>query len=285
MSDNSYEFEITLPRSQAEALCEALEQITPAAGLLDKGEDWTVQAWFETLPDRAIIQQLIREVNGGEDAEFSLTTLAQCDWVAKSLEGLKPVRVGPFAVHGSHETAHFPPNLNRITIDAGLAFGTGHHGTTAACLLALHTHLKQQRPQHVLDLGTGTGVLAIAAAKALRQKIMASDIDPVAVSVARINAQDNNVGALVRPFTASGFHHPKLNRIRKFDLILANILARPLADLAPDIGKHLAPGGTVILSGLLTSQAHSVLAAYRAQNIIPVRRIIMDGWATLTMRG
>lgn len=285
MSDESYQLEVTLPRAAAETLCEALELITPAAGLLDEGEQWRVQAWFEDRPDQAMLAQLVCQANDGEAADLTLSTLKQQDWVAKSLEGLKPVRVGPFAVHGSHESKGFAPNLHRILIDAGLAFGTGHHGTTAACLLALHRHLKQDRPYQVLDLGTGSGVLAIAAAKVLRQEIIASDIDPMAVTVASANAKMNGTGPLVRPFTASGFHHPRFAESGPFDLILANILARPLSRLAPDIARHLAPGGTVILSGLLVHQAAAVLAAYRIQNIVPVSRILMDGWATLTMRG
>ncbi len=285
MSDQSFELEVKLNREAAEALSDALGEITPAAGLLDRGDDWFVQAWFQEPPDEKLISELIRQANNGQDVEFSINVLQQQDWVAKSLEGLKPVRVGPFAVFGSHETTHFPANLHRISIDAGLAFGTGHHGTTAACLLALSRHLKQARPEQVLDLGTGTGVLAIAAAKALKQPVLASDIDPVAVEVATINARMNKTGPLVKPFTASGFHHPVFSETGPFDLILANILARPLAGLAPDIRKHLAPGGTIILSGLLARQTPAVLAAYRVQDIVPVDRIIMDGWATLTMQG
>ena len=285
MSDQSYELNVALPYGPALVLCDALEEITPAAGLQESGNEWIVQAWFETPPDEILISRLIRQANHGKNAAYTVKTLQQQDWVAKSLEGLKPVQVGPFAVHGSHDREHFPVNLHRIIIDAGLAFGTGHHGTTAACLLALSRHLKTSRPERVLDLGTGSGVLAIAAAKALRQQVIASDIDPVAVEVAEANARINKARHFVRPFTASGFHHPRFAETGPYDLILANILARPLAKLAPDIRTHLAPGGTAILSGLLKHQARSVLAAYRIQKIIPVSQIIMEGWVTLTLRG
>lgn len=285
MPDQSYELNVALPHGPALVLCDALEEITPAAGLLENGNGWIVQAWFETPPDEALISQLIRQANHGKNAAYTVKPLQQQDWVAKSLEGLKPVQVGPFAVHGSHDREHFPVNLHKIIIDAGLAFGTGHHGTTAACLLALSRHLKISRPERVLDLGTGSGVLAIAAAKALRQQVIASDIDPVAVEVAKANARINNARHFVRPFTASGFHHPRFAETGPYDLILANILAQPLARLAPDIRAHLAPGGTAILSGLLKHQARSVLAAYRIQKIVPVAQIVMEGWVTLAMRG
>ncbi len=284
ISGQSYEFSVILPRAAAEALAVALEELTAAVGLLDLEPEWKVEAWFETPPDKARLDELIRAANGGQAAEFSMTLLDQQDWVAKSLAGLKPVRIGPFAVHGSHESAGFAANLHRIVIDAGLAFGTGHHGTTAACLMALDRHLKQARPENVLDLGTGSGLLAIAAAKILRREIIASDIDPMAVEVAAANAGLNGVAPLLRPFTASGFHHPEFAARGPFDLILANILAGPLTRLAPDIRRHLCPGGTVILSGLLNEQAARVLAAYRIQNIVPTARIDREGWTTLTLR-
>lgn len=285
MAGQSYELEVRLPYERAEALCDALAEFTPATGTLEKDGGWVAQAWFEHAPDEAWIEGLIRQVNGGMGVPFTITRLEQQDWIAKSLEGLKPVRIGRFAVHGSHEAGHFPVNCHAITIDAGLAFGTGHHGTTAACLEALGRHLKQARPGNVLDLGTGSGVLAIAAAKSLKTPIAASDIDPVAVEVARANARLNHVAPLVRPLTADGFHNRSLSRQGPFDLILANILAGPLAALAPDIRRHLMPGGAVILSGLLQHQARKVRAAYRQQGMTPGSTIIRDGWVTLTLQG
>jgi ribosomal protein L11 methyltransferase len=187
-------------------------------------------------------------------------------------------------VHGRHDRAKVPPNKLGVEIEAALAFGTGHHGTTRGCLLLLDHVLKAYRPRRVLDLGTGTGVLAISAAKALRINVLASDIDPLSVVTARDNARLNGTGDLVEILRASGFSAPQFARRGPFDLVLANILANPLRQMATPMARHLAPSALVILSGLLPHQAESVIAAYRARRLILVRQLKIEGWSSLLLR-
>ena len=201
-----------------------------------------------------------------------------------SLEDLVPVPAGRFVVHGAHDRARIPGNKLGIEIEAALAFGTGHHGTTRGCLLLLDHVLKARRPQRVLDLGTGTGVLAIAAAKAMHRNILASDIDAPSVKVARENARLNGAGNRVQAIRATGFAAPDFARHGPFDLVLANILANPLRQLAGPMTKHLAPSAHVILSGLLNHQAGAVIAAYRARGLVPVRHLKIEGWSSLLLR-
>jgi ribosomal protein L11 methyltransferase len=177
-----------------------------------------------------------------------------------------------------------PSNKLGIEIEAALAFGTGHHGTTRGCLLLLDSALKARRPQRVLDLGTGSGVLAIAAAKALRVKVLASDIDPLAARVARDNARLNGTGDLVETLAAVGLSAPDFASHGPFDLVLANILANPLRQMATPMATHLAASALVILSGLLPHQAQGVIAAYRARGLVLERHLIVEGWSSLSMR-
>jgi ribosomal protein L11 methyltransferase len=175
------------------------------------------------------------------------------------------------------------PNKLGIEIEAALAFGTGHHGTTRGCLVLLGHVLKAHRPRRVLDLGTGTGVLAIAAAKALHDSVLASDIDALSVKVAAENARLNGVGPWVEVAWGSGFSAPRLRQRKPFDLVLANILANPLRQMATAMSDHLTGGARVILSGLLSAQAQSVIAAYRARGLVLERQIIIDGWSSLLL--
>jgi len=210
--------------------------------------------------------------------------LPETDWVAHVLEGLTPVAAGRFLVHGSHDRAAPAKGRIRIEIEAGLAFGTGHHGTTAGCLEMLSAILAARKPRRVLDLGTGSGVLAIAVAKLARIPVLATDIDPVATTVARANAKLNEVAGLVACVTAPGLSHPVFAARGRFDLIVANILARPLMRLAPAMGRIVAPGGTLVLSGILASQRRQVIAAYASQDFRHVRTIWRGGWVTLLLR-
>ena len=222
---------------------------------------------------------------GAEIAQtIDFGTIEAKDWVRASLEDLVPVPAGRFVVHGQHDRERVAPNKVGIEIEAALAFGTGHHGTTRGCLLLLDHVLKAWRPRRVLDLGSGTGVLAIAAAKALHEKILASDIDPPSVQVARENARLNVSGHLVRAIRATGFSAPQFAAAAPFDLVLANILANPLRQLATPMARHLAPSALVILSGLLTPQAPGVIAAYRARGLVPVRHLRIEGWSSLLLR-
>jgi ribosomal protein L11 methyltransferase len=220
--------------------------------------------------------------------------VAARDWVAASLAGLKPVSAGRFLVHGAHDRPGVPAHRVGIEVEAALAFGTGHHGTTRGCLLALDGLLKRglrpARPRRrpgqgarILDIGTGTGVLAIAAAKALRTRVLASDIDRRAVDVARANAQLNSVGVLVEVVHAGGLSARRLRERAPFDLVFANILLPPLKRLAAPIAHVLAPGAHVVLSGLLAAQAPAALAAYGAQGLALAACIPLDEWVTLVL--
>lgn len=210
--------------------------------------------------------------------------LPDIDWVSKSLEGLRPVRAGRFLVHGSHDRHHRKIGDLAIEIDAGLAFGTGHHGTTAGCLDMIASVIRREQPRNALDLGTGSAVLAIGLAKLARIPVLATDIDPVATRVAAENVRKNEVAAYVTTATATGFANPVLALAAPFDLIVANILARPLMRLAPRMAAHLSPGGSLILSGILDRQRDAVIAAYVGQRFRHVRTTHREGWVTIHLK-
>jgi ribosomal protein L11 methyltransferase len=246
---------------------------------------WDGTVHFAEAPDQAMLRELVARAAGEDIARTIIfDTVEARDWVKASLEDLFPVPAGRFVVHGQHDRARVPVNKLAIEIEAALAFGTGHHGTTRGCLLLLDHVLKARRPRRVLDLGTGTGVLAIAAAKALQGAVLASDIDPPSVTVARENARLNETGHLVTTMRATGFAAPQFAKAGPFDLVLANILANPLRQLAGPMVEHLSPSAFVILSGLLTHQAPSVIAAYRARGLVPLRHLRIDGWSSLLLR-
>jgi len=246
---------------------------------------WDVTVHFADPPDEASIRDLVGLAAGDAVAAgIVFDTVEARDWVKESLQGLVPVPAGRFVVHGQHDRANVPPNKLGIEIEAALAFGTGHHGTTRGCLLLLDHVLTSRMPRRVLDLGSGTGVLAIAAAKALRRRVLASDIDPMSAAVARDNARLNGVGNLVETICATGFADPQFKARAPFDLVLANILANPLKALATPMAAHLAPSAMVILSGLLPHQAGSVVAAYRARGLVLRRRLQIEGWSSLLMQ-
>jgi len=246
---------------------------------------WDVTVHFADAPDQVLMRELVANTVGSEIAEtIAFDTIEAKDWVKASLEDLVPVPAGRFVVHGSHDRTRVPQNKLAIEIEAALAFGTGHHGTTRGCLLLLDHVLKSTQPRRVLDLGTGTGVLAIAAAKALHRTVLASDIDPPSVRVARENAALNGVRNHVQAIRAIGFAAPDFAKHGPFDLVLANILANPLRQLAQPMVQHLQPDAHVILSGLLTHQAPAVIAAYRARGLMPLRHLRIEGWSSLLLR-
>lgn len=246
---------------------------------------WDVTLHFAEAPDQAWLRELIVTSAGNDVAAgLSFDTVEAKDWVKASLEDLVPVPAGRFVVHGSHDRDRVAPNKLAIEIEAALAFGTGHHGTTRGCLLLLDHVLKSSHPRNLLDLGTGTGVLAIAAAKALHRAVLASDIDAPSVRVAAENAALNEVRNHVRVIRATGFAAPDFGQAGPFDLVLANILANPLRQLSGPMSRHLAPGGRVILSGLLTHQAPAVIAAYRARGLMPLKHLRIEGWSSLLLR-
>lgn len=231
---------------------------------------------------RGEMQRIVASLGAGQQVEAE--TLPEVDWVARSLEGLKPVRAGRFFVHGSHDRHLRPAGGIAIEIEAGMAFGTGHHGTTAGCLEMIERVVRRERPRNALDVGTGSGVLAIAIARMAHIPVYATDIDPVATRVARENVRLNGALGFVEAVTATGFRHPIFAARGPFDLIVANILARPLMKLAPDMARHLAATGSIILSGILDGQRDAVLASYVGQGFRHVTTLHREGWSTLHLR-
>ncbi|QPC88187.1 50S ribosomal protein L11 methyltransferase [Mesorhizobium sp. NBSH29] len=233
-----------------------------------------------------VVEDRITRILGDTILSDPLTRekLPDTDWVAASLEGLKPVRAGRFFVHGSHDRAKRRIGDLPIEIEAGLAFGTGHHGTTSGCLDMIWRVAGRERPRNALDLGTGSAVLAIGLAKMARIPVLATDIDPVATKVAVANVRLNHAGAFVETKTATGFHHPVFAKWAPFDMIVANILARPLMRLAPEMATYLTPGGSLILSGILERQRNAVLAAYNGQKFRHVATLAREGWVTLHLK-
>ncbi len=246
---------------------------------------WQVAIHFREPPDEPGLRGLVKLAAGDAAANaLKIEPVAAADWVAQSLADLTPVRAGRFIVHGAHDRERLKVNDVAIQIEAALAFGTGHHGTTRGCLLALNDLAKRRRLRRVLDIGTGTGVLAIAAARRLRTRVTAGDIDRVAVSAARTNARLNQVATLITFSCAAGADARAIANAAPYDLILANILLGPLMRLAVPLRRLAAPGAHVVLSGLLPGHANAVLAMYRAQGLTLERRILIDGWVTLLLR-
>ncbi|HEX3431805.1 MAG TPA: 50S ribosomal protein L11 methyltransferase [Rhizomicrobium sp.] len=258
-------FEITPPRPQAVLIGEEPFE--------DKA---TVEALYATVPDGELLSRL-----AGSPIRVEL--VPDQDWVKISQQGLPPVRTGRFFVHGAHDRGIIPPGVIPLRIEAGLAFGTGHHESTALCLSLLSDLARSRRFQNGLDLGCGTGVLAIAMAKLWKSRIVAADIDPVAVAVTRDNACLNRAGSLIRALTADGFAHPALRDAAPFQLIVANILAGPLTRLAPPIARALSPSGLVVISGLLRWQEKLVLSYYCAQRLKMRARRRDGNWSALLL--
>jgi ribosomal protein L11 methyltransferase len=273
-------------RAIADIVVETFDPAETAAAAFEEpdGEAWAVEVYFASAPDAARIRALIATVaDEATAARAVFSQIAQRDWVENALAGLKPVRAGRVVVHGAHDRAKAAGNDIGVEIEAALAFGTGHHGTTLGCLLALDRIARRRRPRRILDVGTGTGVLAIASARLFRRAVACGDIDRIAVETARANAKANRAGAYVRPVVAAGVRGPSFTGAR-YDLIFANILAKPLRLLAPSLAGVAAPGAELVLSGLLARDVAGVLAAYRAQGFALAERRDIDGWATLVLR-
>lgn len=249
----------------------------------DEARDmWRVEAIYADEPENTAIDDAMQRA-GLDNSGLTIAAVPQKDWVRESLAGLAPVVAGCLFVHGNHDRHLRPSGSINIEIDAGLAFGTGHHNTTRGCLVALQTVLKSHKPKNCLDVGCGSGVLAIAACKLTGITAIASDIDKDAVTVTRDNARLNGTAHLMRCVTAVGLEHPAISAHGPYDLILANILARPLMSLAPAIARALSPDGRLILSGLTSDQVRMVRASYLAQGVSVIDTLLDDNWATLTL--
>ena len=267
-------------------VCFGEEDLAIATTEVDEKNDvWEASVYMLTNEEEEIRARLEALFSADfADLEIQREVLPDIDWIAKSLEGLKPVRAGRFIVHGSHDRDKVRVNDLSIEIEAGQAFGTGHHGTTAGCLEVIGEVVRSRTVRNALDLGTGSGVLAIAVRKLKRVPVLATDIDPIAVAVAEENARSNGIVEGIEFRVAPGFHSTAFGAYGPFDLIIANILARPLMKMAPQLVAHLAPGGSVILSGILASQRWKVIAAYNGAGLAHVRTIWRNGWVTIHLR-
>lgn len=286
------QFQLTsrpLPKTEADLLATILDEaFSPRADAVSynctsEEEDlWCVEAYYSTEPTCEELDAL----TGPFDLDpqgFTIKPLETRNWVAESLKGLAPVETGRFFIHGSHDRGKRKQTRINIEIDAGTAFGTGHHATTAGCLVALDTIAAKRPVKNILDVGCGAGILAIAAAKLLKKPVIASDIDPEAVRVCAHNARTNAASPLVRQYTASGVRHPAIRSAAPFDLVFANILARPLIALAPEIAPLVSKGGFAVLSGLKTDQERQVIAAWNAEGLVVRTRIHIEDWSCLIL--
>lgn len=269
-------------RRIGERFAEAFFADEVAVSIVDAGEgQWSVTAYFRGEVDEAAVRNLATSAAGATKA-VRFERVAAKDWVAESLRGLKPVAAGRFVIHGAHDRGRGGGRI-AVEIEAAQAFGTGHHGSTRGCLLALDAMWRQLgRDPRILDLGTGSGVLAIAAAKSLRRRVLASDIDAQAVHIARENAKLNRSAALVRVYRASGITAAAIRAGAPYTLVFANILLAPLQRLAAPVSAIVASRGRLILSGLLNGQANAARVAYPHFKL--ERRIAVDGWTTLVLR-
>jgi ribosomal protein L11 methyltransferase len=272
---------VTLARERAADVAAVIELTPPRPQAVLTAEDpfaddVTLQALYDTPPDAAFLSKLT-------GLKVSAEPLPDQDWIRTSQEGLPPVRAGRFFVYGAHDRGKVPHGVIPLRIEAAQAFGTGHHESTALCLEALTECARHTRPKKILDMGCGTGVLGIAAAKLWHEHVLAIDIDPIAIEAARPNAELNQVGPFMRFGVADHMDHPMIRAGAPYDLIFANILCGPLTKLAPGIARAAAPKGIVVLSGLLHWQENLVLSFYRAQGLV-LREALRDGsWSALIL--
>lgn len=287
--------EVVVPLAAVETFEAALERFADAVSwfLADPDADesdekvlWRLEGYSRTPIDRAALETAVTLAAGLHGLDGTPVTVEQVpdtDWVTANLRDFPPIAAGRFFVHGSHFAGRPPAGSVPLLIDAGTAFGSGEHATTYGCLTGLGRLMRRRRFQRPLDLGCGSGILAIAIAKAHGVLVRAADIDPISVEVAARNARRNGVAARVRTYVSDGYASRAVHRHRPYDLIVANILARPLAAMAAELGRHLAPDGLAVLSGLLVRQERFVLAAHRMQGLSLLGRIRINGWSTLVL--
>lgn len=290
-----WKVEIVVPLRAVETFEAVLERFTDAVSWflddpeLDETDDllpWRLEGYSRTPIDRTALDTELALAAAAVQVELQRVSVEQVpdtDWVSANLRDFPPISAGRFFVHGSHFAERPPAGRVPLLIDAGTAFGSGEHATTFGCLTALDKLLRRRRFAKPLDLGCGSGILAIAVAKASAVRVRAADIDPVSVQVASRNARRNGVGSRVSAHLSDGYRSRALHRHRRYDLILANILARPLAGMAADLRRHLAEDGIAVLSGLLVRHERFVLAAHRMQGLSLLGRLRVNGWSTLVL--
>jgi ribosomal protein L11 methyltransferase len=278
---------VTVPEAAAPAFEAALQSLAASVVSLDAGNGrWCVQGLAGGPPDRAALAlalSLAAAASGLPPPAVTIEPVAEEDWLKRGLKDLPPLSIGPFFVHGAHVEEPPPYGSIALKVEAGMAFGTGHHASTAGCLEALAS-LRHRPLRHALDVGCGSGILGIAAAKLWRCPVLAVDIDPDAVAETRANARVNGVAPQLRALRVDGVHHPCVRAAAPFDLVLANILARPLKRLAPDVSRVLGSGGIAILGGFIAADARQVAAPYSALGLKLVGVHSSSGWATLVLQ-
>ena len=276
------------PRPVVEALAAGWEDYADAVAMFEVSPDgdWRVEAYGVDTAAVPAIHASIALLSSARGRPLTPTIgpLPQVNWVALNQASFQPIRIGRFFIRPSHDATRPPAGAYVMTLDANVAFGTGEHATTRGCLLLLDRLARRMRPRRMLDMGCGTGILAMAMARQWRRPVRAIDIDADAVRVTADNAEANGLARLVRPAIGASGKRPAVTRDGPYDLLVANILARPLVALAPGLAAQLRPGGRVILSGLLAGQQAMVLSAYRQQGLRLVSRLVIDGWATLLLR-
>ena len=249
-----------------------------------KDAEWVLEGLSEVEPDREAVERGARALardTGYEVPSFKYDLVPPINWVAENLASFPPIRWERYFIHGSHYDETLPGGLVPLKLDAGTAFGSGEHPTTGGCLLALDKLAKRHRFRRPLDVGCGSGILSIAAAKTWGVPVLATDIDPESVSVTQSNAHINEVGDLVSSTVSDGYKNRRITRNGPYDLITSNILARPLARMAKNLGQHLAPGGFAVISGVVERDAQWMVTAHRLAGLHLVEHTILTGWSTL----
>ncbi|WP_422537435.1 50S ribosomal protein L11 methyltransferase [Bartonella apis] len=255
----------------------AITEIDEANGIYE------VSLYVDETQKNSILPRFA-QVLGVDENKIEIEILPDIDWVSHSLEGLGPVRAGRFFVHGSHDRDKVKPGDLAIEIDAGQAFGTGHHGTTVGCLELIADVMEHEKPQNALDLGTGSGILAIGIALIKPIRILATDIDPIAIKVAKENFALNGVAKTITAITATGLDDEEIKKRVPFDLIVANILANPLIELAPQMVPALKKGGSIVLSGILEEQHDRVVKAFEAEGAKYIKTLHHEGWVAIHLK-
>ena len=287
MAGTVWRVSVTVPEAAAPAFEAALQSLAASVVSLDAGDGrWCVQGLAGGPPDRTALTlalSLAAAASGLPPPAVTIEPVAEEDWLARGLKDLPPLGIGPFFVRGAHVEEPGPPGSIALQIEAGMAFGSGHHASTAGCLEAL-ARLRHRPVGQVLDVGCGSGILGVAAAKLWRCPVLAVDIDPDAVAETRLSARVNGVAPYLRALRVDGVHHPCVRAAAPFDIVVANILARPLKRLAPGLGLVLRTGGIAILGGFLAADARQVAAPYQALGFRLLSLRSPEGWATLVLQ-